>query len=400
MTKIIYLDYAATTPVAPSVVEAMRLYLTLDGTFGNPASTHRYGWEAEQAVQEATQQFAACINAHPDEIIWTSGATESNNLALKGLFEGLGRKATIITSPFEHSSVLEVCRYLEHAEAPRHCAAVFFKPSLRGPEGRSNPLLEWIASRYALRARGRNDGLIFSFIDVNNETGLINDIRAIAQQAHEQKAIFHVDAAQALGKLPIDVKALDVDLMSFSGHKINGPKGIGALYVRRSVKSLLKPQMHGGGQQQGLRSGTLAPHLIVGMAEAAVLNTSDLPQESKRQTALREQLWEGLKDLPGIMRHGDPLDIAPHILCVSFEGISAQQIVESLPNLAISSGSACHSTSLIGNPVLKSMGFSEARARNSLRFSLGRFTTTAEIHAVVEQIKQLNLDNQDLWQLR
>jgi cysteine desulfurase len=384
MTKVIYFDYAATTPVLPEVLAAMQAHLGAEGIFGNPSSAHFYGWQAEQAVLDATAALAACVNCQPDEIIWTSSATEANNLAIKGLYYGAQQKPAIATMSTEHPAVLEVCQFLEGEDAQLS----YLKPNSEG----LLPVLPTFNSKTLL-----------SIMMVNNETGVVQDIKALAEQAKAQSAIVHVDAAQALGKLPIDLSELPVDMMSFSGHKTYGPKGVGALFVRKSLQAQLQAQMLGGGQQHKLRSGTLAPALIVGMSQAACLSVAAMPEESKRLVGLREQLWAGIADLPGIQRHGAPEHLAPHILCVSFDSLPAQQLLEALPGLAISSGSACHSTSLHGNPVLKSMGLTERRALNSLRFSLGRYTTPAQIEQACQQLRQavqqLGQVRDDLWRL-
>ncbi len=362
----IYLDYMSTTPVDPRVIQAMLPYLGADGIFGNPAShTHPYGWRAEEAVETARQQLAQSINAETDEIIWTSGGTESNNLAIKGAAHFYRRQGKhIVTSKTEHKAVLDPCAQLQREG---------FEVSMLSPQ--SNGLLDISELIKALRP----DTLLVSIMHANNEIGVIQDIRAIGQLTRERGILLHVDAAQSLGKIPIDVKAMAADLMSFSAHKLYGPKGVGALYLRRRPRLRLEPLSQGGGQEQGLRPGTLPVHQIVGMAEAVTLACNEMPQESARLLCLRQRLWAGLQTATKAQLNGDWQQRLPGNLNVSFPGIESLHLLESLRDLALSSGSACTSANAEPSHVLRGIGLSDALARSSLRFSIGRFTTEDEI---------------------
>ncbi len=383
---MIYLDHAATTPLDPRVYEAMLPYLAPDGYYANPASTHGPGYKARAGVEQARAQVAALIGAEPAEIVWTSGATESNNLALKGALEFRGLKnAHVVTSRTEHKCVLDTCRYLE----TQGVRVTYLKPDGLGR----------IAVEQVLEALTPETALV-SLMWVNNEIGVVQDIAALAPLLRERGVLLHVDAAQAAGKLAIDLRATPVDLLSLSGHKIYGPKGIGALYVRRKPRARLAPQMHGGGHEWGMRSGTLAPHQIVGMGMAFQVAAENLDSEPARIAALRESLWQGLQALPRIHRNGDPASSAPHVLNVSFEGVEGESLRASLADIAVSSGSACSSATQEPSYVLRALGRDDELANASLRFSLGRNTTAQQIATaagkVVQQVQWLR-ELSPLW---
>ncbi|BAO44012.1 IscS subfamily cysteine desulfurase [Thiolapillus brandeum] len=385
----IYFDYSATTPVDERVAEKMCRCLTLDGTFGNPASrSHPFGWEAEKLVDEARGQVAALINADSREIVWTSGATESDNLALKGAAHFYHKKGKhIVTVKTEHKAVLDTCRQLE-----REGYEVTYL------DVQANGLLDLDAFRDALR----EDTILASVMHVNNEIGVIQDIAAIGEICRENKVVFHVDAAQSAGKVEIDVQALPVDLMSFSAHKIYGPKGMGALYVRRKPRVRLEAQMHGGGHERGLRSGTLATHQIVGMGEAFRIAREEMAEENARLLALRNRLWDGLKDMEEVYVNGDLEQRVAGNLNVSFNYVEGESLMMALKDIAVSSGSACTSTSLEPSYVLRAIGRPDELAHSSLRFTLGRYTTEEEIDFVIsklrEQVQRLR-DLSPLWDM-
>lgn len=362
----IYLDYAATTPADPRVASKMMQFLTLDGTFGNPASrSHRFGWQAEEAVDVARNQVAELINADPREIVFTSGATEADNLALKGAAQQhQARGKHIITSQTEHKAVLDSCAQL----AREGFDVTFLQP---GADGIVTPAM--------LEAALRDDTVLVSLMHVNNETGVIQDIAALGALCHARDILFHVDATQSVGKLPLDVSALPVDLMSFSAHKLYGPKGIGALWVRRKPKLQIDAQMHGGGHERGMRSGTLPVHQIVGMGEAYHIAREDMADESARLATLRHRLWQGISTLSDVQLNGSLEQGAPNILNISFAHVDGESLIMALKDLALSSGSACTSASLEPSYVLRAMGVDQQLAYSSLRFSLGRFTTQEEI---------------------
>ncbi|WP_372772006.1 IscS subfamily cysteine desulfurase [Pantoea sp. WEP] len=362
----IYLDYAATTPADPRVASKMMQFLTLDGTFGNPASrSHRFGWQAEEAVDVARNQVAELINADPREIVFTSGATEADNLALKGAAQQhQSRGKHIITSQTEHKAVLDSCAQL----AREGFEVTFLQP---GADGIVTPAM--------LEAALRDDTVLVSLMHVNNETGVIQDIAALGALCHARDILFHVDATQSVGKLPLDVSALPVDLMSFSAHKLYGPKGIGALWVRRKPKLQIDAQMHGGGHERGMRSGTLPVHQIVGMGEAYRIAREEMADESARLAALRHRLWQGISTLSDVQLNGSLEQGAPNILNISFAHVDGESLIMALKDLALSSGSACTSASLEPSYVLRAMGVDQQLAYSSLRFSLGRFTTQEEI---------------------
>ncbi len=373
MNLPIYLDYSATTPVDPRVAEKMMQYLTQQGQFGNPASrTHKFGWDAEKAVDEARAQVAALINADPKEIVWTSGATESDNLAIKGVAHFHQKKGKhIITSKTEHKAVLDTCRQLEREG---------FEVTYLDPE--ANGLIDL----KKLEAAIREDTILVSLMHVNNEIGVITNIAEIGEMTRARKILFHVDAAQSAGKVPIDLQTMKVDLMSFSAHKIYGPKGIGALYVRRKPRVRIEAQMHGGGHERGMRSGTLPTHQIVGMGEAFHIAKQEMAVDNERINQLRNRLWEGLKDMEEIYINGDFDDRIPGNLNVSFNFVEGESLIMALKDLAVSSGSACTSASLEPSYVLRAIGRNDELAHSSIRFSFGRFTTEEDIDYVIPLI--------------
>ncbi len=370
----IYLDYSATCPVDPRVAEKMAQYMTMDGVFGNPASrSHRYGWQAEEAVDTAREHVANILNADPREIVFTSGATESDNLAIKGAAHFYGKKGKhIITSKTEHKAVLDTCRQLEREG---------FEVTYLEPE--TNGLIDL----QKLEAAMRDDTVLVSIMHVNNEIGVIQDIAAIGELCRSKKIIFHVDAAQSAGKLPIDVQEMKIDLISLSAHKIYGPKGIGALYVRRKPRIRLEAQMHGGGHERGFRSGTLPTHQIVGMGEAFRIAKEEMQHDYEHAKALRDRLLDGLKDLEAVTINGDLEQRLPQNLNISFAFVEGESLLMSLKDLAVSSGSACTSASLEPSYVLRALGLDDELAHSSIRFSFGRYTTEEEIDHVIEEIR-------------
>ncbi len=374
MKAPIYLDYAATTPVDPRVAQKMSECLMAEGNFGNPASrSHKFGWEAEEAVEVARRQVADLIGADPREIVWTSGATESDNLAIKGVAQFYQTKGKhIVTSKIEHKAVLDTCRHLERSGFE----VTYLDP---GEEGFISP--------EKLAAAIRDDTTIVSLMHVNNEIGVINDIAALGEVCRERKVFFHVDAAQSAGKIDIDLETMKVDLMSFSAHKVYGPKGMGALYVRRKPRVRLEAQMHGGGHERGMRSGTLATHQIVGMGEAFRIAKEEMHDEAKRIEGLRQRLWDGLDDMEEVYINGSIDHRIPGIFNVSFNFVEGESLIMSLSDLAISSGSACTSASLEPSYVLRALGRNDELAHSSLRFSVGRFTTEQDIDTAIEKIR-------------
>ena len=370
----IYLDYSATTPVDPRVAQKMCACLTPDGSFGNPASrSHVFGWEAEKLVDEARNNVAALIGADPKEIVWTSGATESDNLAIKGaahFYQKQGRH--IVTVKTEHKAVLDTCRQLE-----REGFEVTYL------DVQSNGLIDLDAFEAAIRP----DTVLASVMHVNNEIGVIQDIAAIGAICRERKVVFHVDGAQSAGKVPINLANLPVDLMSFSAHKIYGPKGIGALYVQRKPRIRLEAQMHGGGHERGLRSGTLATHQIVGMGEAFRIAGDEMATENERIRTLRDKLYGGLKDMEEVYVNGDFDRRIAGNLNISFNFVEGESLMMALKDVAVSSGSACTSASLEPSYVLRAIGRPDELAHSSLRFTLGRFTTEAEIDHVLSLVR-------------
>ncbi len=386
--KTLYFDYSATTPVDPRVAAKMIPYLTEH--FGNPASrSHPYGWEAEAAVEEARGHIAALVGADPKEIVFTSGATESNNLAIKGaghFYSGTKGKH-IITVRTEHKAVLDTVREMER----QGFEATYLNV-------KENGLLDLDEFRAAIRP----DTVLASVMAVNNEIGVIQDIDAIGKICREKGVIFHVDAAQATGKMPIDLTKLPVDLMSFSAHKTYGPKGIGALYVRRKPRVRLEAQMHGGGHERGMRSGTLATHQIVGMGEAFRIAREEMATENERIRMLRDRLYAGLKDIEEVHLNGDMDQRVPHNLNVSFNFVEGESLIMAIKDLAVSSGSACTSASLEPSYVLRALGRSDELAHSSIRFSIGRFTTEEEVdyaikllHEKIGKLRELS----PLWEM-
>lgn len=374
MQKPVYFDYLASTPVDPRVAAAMAECLTLDGNFGNPASrSHIYGWRAEQAVELARGQLADLINADPREIVWTSGATEADNLALKGAAGFYSDRGGhhIITSKIEHKAVLDTCAWLEQ----RGWEVSWLEPGRDG-----------LVTAASVAAALRPDTLLVSVMHVNNELGTINDIAAIGAVVREAGALFHVDAAQSVGKIPVDLAQLRVDLLSMSAHKFYGPKGIGALYVRRQPRVQLEAQIHGGGHERGMRSGTLATHQIVGMGEAAQLAREEMAAESARLLGLRQRLWEGLAGISGLRLNGHPEARLPGALNVSVEGVDGETLLLSLRELALSSGSACNSESIEPSHVLRAIGVDDALAHSALRMCCGRFTTEDDVDRAVTHL--------------
>ncbi|MCE9683972.1 aminotransferase class V-fold PLP-dependent enzyme [Halomonas alkalisoli] len=374
MSDLVYLDYAATTPVDPRVADVMQRHLTQEGIFANPASrSHMLGWQAEQAVESARRQVADLIGADPREIVWTSGATEADNLALIGYMRAnRSRGGHLITSIIEHKAVVDTARALE-AEG---FEVTWLTP---GRDGRVTP--------DQLRDAMRADTVLVSLMAVNNELGCIHDLAGLAEVAHAGGALLHVDAAQAVGRIPLDVAALGIDLMSLSGHKVYGPKGVGVLYVKRSPDIRLAPLIHGGGHERGMRSGTLPTHQIVGMGEAFALAAQEGEADQARILALRNRLLDGLSNLDGIHRN-TAVDVAvPNILNLAFEGVDGESLLMALRNIALSTGSACNSASVEPSYVLKGIGVPRPLALASLRFSFGRFTTEADIDRALDALQ-------------
>ena len=371
--KPIYLDYAATTPVDPRVVQAMVPYLYEQ--FGNPASrSHAYGWAAEEAVEIAREHVAALIEAHPREILWTSGATESDNLAIKGVAQFHKAKGKhLITVQTEHKAVLDTMRELE-----REGFEVTYLPVM------ANGLIDLAV----LEAAMRPDTLLVSVMAVNNEIGVVQDITAIGKLCRSKGVLFHVDAAQATGKIPLDMHSQCIDLMSMSAHKSYGPKGIGALYVRRKPRVRIEAQMHGGGHERGMRSGTLPTHQIVGMGEAYRLAKEHMASENARIRALRDRLLDRLADIPEVIVNGDLTQRIPHNLNMSFTFVEGESLLMGIKGVAVSSGSACTSASLEPSYVLRALGLSDEVAHSSIRFSMGRFTTEQDIDRAAAQVRE------------
>ena len=383
----IYLDYSATTPVDPRVAQKMIPWLTEH--FGNPASrSHAFGWEAEKAVEDAREQVAALVNADAKEIIWTSGATESNNLAIKGaahFYQGKGKH--VITVKTEHKAVLDTVRELEREGFEATYLAV-----------QENGLIDL----EVLKAAIRPDTILISVMFVNNEIGVVQPIAEIGELCREKGIVFHVDAAQATGKVDIDLARLKVDLMSFSAHKTYGPKGIGALCVRRKPRVRLEAQMHGGGHERGLRSGTLATHQIVGMGEAFRIAREEMAGENARITKLRDKLLAGLTDIEATYVNGDLEHRVPHNLNISFAYVEGESLIMAIKDIAVSSGSACTSASLEPSYVLRALGRNDELAHSSIRFTIGRFTTEEEVdftidllHKKIGKLRELS----PLWEM-
>lgn len=371
MKKPVYMDYAATTPVDGVVAEEMAKYLTVDGVFGNPASrSHGFGWQAEAAVENARRQVADLIGADPREIVWTSGATESDNLAIKGAVSGKVNPH-IVTSCIEHKAVLDTCKWLES----QGCTVTWLSPDEAGA----------ISPEQVLEALTEQT-VVVSLMLVNNELGTVTDIAAIGECLRARGVLFHVDAAQAAGKMPLSVQALNVDLLSLSGHKVYGPKGVGALYVRRAPGVQIEAQVHGGGHERGMRSGTLPTHQIVGMGKAFELAGEYLNQEVVRLEALRKRFLKGIQALEGVRLNGHAVNRVPGIMNLSFEGVEAESLMLGLRDLAVSSGSACASATLEPSYVLRGIGLSDEQAHRALRFSIGRYTSEEEVDFAAAQV--------------
>ncbi|VAX76911.1 IscS subfamily cysteine desulfurase [Buchnera aphidicola] len=371
----IYLDYAATTPVDPKVKKKMNKYFSINDIFGNPASrSHKFGWEAEEAIDIARNKIAKLIGADSREIIFTSGATESNNLAIKGIYDFHGnKKIHIITSQIEHKSVLDCCRFLEN----KGCCITYLKTNKYG-----------IIDIAEIKKKINKNTLLISIMYVNNEIGSIQKIKKIGDLCKKRKIFFHVDATQSIGKIKIDIKNLNIDLLSFSSHKIYGPKGIGALYIRRKPRIRLSPQIHGGGHERGFRSGTLPVHQIVGFGEACKILKKNMKKDILHTNSLRHILWNGLKDIPEIYLNSHFDYTIGNIINISFNFIEGESLLMALKNLAVSSGSACTSASLEPSYVLRAIGVKDELAHSSIRFSLGRFTTLEEIKYSIIAIRE------------
>lgn len=371
----IYLDYAATCPVDERVAKKMMEYLTVEGNFGNPASrSHKFGWQAEEAVDVARNHIADLIGADSREIVFTSGATESDNLAIKGAAHFYQTKGKhIITCKTEHKAVLDTCRQLEREG---------FEITYLTPEA------DGLIDLDKLQAAMRDDTILVSIMHVNNEIGVIQDIAKIGELCRERKIIFHVDATQSVGKLPINLNELKVDLMSMSSHKLYGPKGIGALYVRRKPRVRLEALIHGGGHERGMRSGTLPVHQIVGMGEAYRICKEEMASEMARLTALRDRLYNGLKDMEEVYVNGSLTQRIGSNLNISFNYVEGESLMMSLRDIAVSSGSACTSASLEPSYVLRALGLNDELAHSSIRFTVGRYTTEEEIDYTIELVKK------------
>ena len=374
--KTVYFDYASTTPVDPRVADKMHECLLLDGNFGNPASrSHEFGWKADEAVEKARLQVANLVNADSREIVWTSGATESDNLAIKGaarFYKDRGNH--IITSKIEHKAVLDPCRQLEREG---------FEITYLDPDE------DGVISLENIKKHVKDSTILISIMHINNELGAVNDIEEIGKFTRENKIIFHVDAAQSTGKLPIDLSNLEVDLMSFSGHKTYGPKGIGALYVRRKPRVRLEALLHGGGHERGFRAGTLPTHQIVGMGEAFKIAAEEMKSDNKKIKELSEIFWQEISDIEEIVLNGSFKNKVPNITNVSFAYIEGESLIMALKDVAVSSGSACTSASLEPSYVLRALGRPDELAHSSIRFSFGRFTTVDEVKMVAQTAKKV-----------
>lgn len=371
----IYLDYSATTPVDPRVAQKMSECLLVDGNFGNPASrSHLFGWKAEEAVENARRQVAELVNADPREIVWTSGATESDNLAIKGaahFYQNKGKH--LITSKIEHKAVLDTTRQLER----EGFEVTYLEP---GEDGLITPEM--------VEAALRDDTTLVSIMHVNNEIGTVNDIAAIGELTRSRGVLFHVDAAQSTGKVEIDLEKLKVDMMSFSAHKTYGPKGIGALYVRRKPRVRIEAQTHGGGHERGMRSGTLATHQIVGMGEAFRIAKEEMVQENARIKALSDRFYQQFEGLEEVYLNGSLIHRVPHNLNLSFNYVEGESLIMALKDLAVSSGSACTSASLEPSYVLRALGRNDELAHSSIRFTFGRFTTEEDVDYAASKVTE------------
>ncbi len=370
-----YMDYSATTPVDSRVAKKMVKYLTIEGDFGNAASrSHYYGWQAEKAVEKARRQVASLVGADSKEIIWTSGATESDNLAIKGIAHFYHKRGKhIITMKTEHKAVLDACRQLE-----REGFEVTYLDPLQ------NGLLDLNSLKKAIR----KDTVLVSIMHVNNEIGVIQDIHSIGDLCRENKVFFHVDAAQSVGKIEIDLSTLPVDLMSLTAHKIYGPKGIGAVYVRRKPRVRLEAQMHGGGHERGMRSGTLATHQIVGMGEAFAIAQTEMSEDNKRIEQLRDRLLAGFADMEEVVINGDLDRRIPGNLNISFNYVEGESLMMAISDVAVSSGSACTSASLEPSYVLRALGLSDELAHSSIRFTIGRYTSKEDVDHTVKLVRE------------
>ena len=371
----IYLDNASTTPADPRVVTKMQECLSLEGNYGNPASrSHEFGWKAEKAVEEARANVASLVNCDHREIIWTSGATESDNLAIKGAARFYRKKGNhIITSKIEHKAVLDSCRQLER----EGFEVTYLDPDSSG-----------IITTEELIKNIKDETILVSLMHVNNEIGVINNIAELGEITREKGIVFHVDAAQSTGKVPIDLASLKIDLMSFSAHKTYGPKGVGALFVRRKPRVRLEAMIHGGGHERGMRSGTLPTHQIVGMGEAFRLANEEMDSDNLRIKSLRDKFWEGLKDIEEVYLNGHIDDRVAGFLNVSFNFVEGESLIMALKDVAVSSGSACTSASLEPSYVLRALGLKDELAHSSIRFAIGRFTTEEEIDYTINLVKE------------
>ena len=374
--KAIYFDYASTTPVDPRVAKKMHECLLLDGNFGNPSSrSHEFGWKAEEVVEKARLQVADLINADSREIVWTSGATESDNLAIKGAAKFYKDKGNhIITSKIEHKAVLDPCRQLER----EGFEVTYLDPNEDG-----------VVTLEEIKKHVKDETILISLMHINNELGSINDIEKIGNFAREKNIIFHVDAAQSIGKIDVDLSKLNVDLMSFSAHKCYGPKGMGALYIRRKPRVRLEALIHGGGHERGFRSGTLATHQIVGMGEAFSLVKKEMAKDNKKIKELSEFFWDQISGIEEIVLNGNKKNKVANITNVSFSYVEGESLIMALKDVAVSSGSACTSASLEPSYVLRALGRPDELAHSSIRFSFGRFTTKEEVKMVAETTKRV-----------
>jgi cysteine desulfurase len=373
MQKPIYLDYSATTPVDPRVVEKMIECLSIEGNFGNAASrSHLYGWKAEEAVEAARRQVAELIHADPREIVWTSGATESDNLAIKGVAQAyVDRGKHIVTSSIEHKAVLDTCKHLE----TEGYEVTYIDPREDG-----------LTSPESVAAVLRDDTILVSIMHANNEIGVVNDIAAIGELTRARGIVFHVDAAQSGGKIPLDLSRLKVDLMSITAHKMYGPKGVGALFVRRQPPVRVEAQIHGGGHERGMRSGTLPTHQVVGMGEAARIAREDMGRDEKHIAGLRDIFWSRVGKLEGVQINGNASARLPGVLNIGVAGVEGEALLMSLKDLAVSTGSACNSASVEPSYVLRKLGISDTLAHSSIRFTFGRFTTIEEVEYAAKQV--------------
>ena len=389
VTLPIYMDYASTTPVDPRVAKKISDHLTLDGNFGNPASrSHKFGWKAEESVEEARSHVANLVGCDPREIVWTSGATEADNLAIKGIANFYKSKGKhIITSKIEHKAVLDPCRQLERDGFE----VTYLEPNEGG-----------LITVQAILDAIREDTILISIMHINNELGTINDLESIGKIAREKGIFFHVDAAQSTGKVPIDLSTLPVDLMSFSAHKTYGPKGVGALFVRRKPRVRIEAQMHGGGHERGMRSGTLATHQIVGMGEAFRIAKEEMDGDIKKIQSLHNKFYDSISKIEEIYVNGDMNNKVSNILNISFAYVEGESLIMALKDIAVSSGSACTSASLEPSYVLRALGRKDELASSSIRFSFGRFTTEEDvdytlslINHAVDRLRELS----PLWEM-